>query len=360
MLGSVVASSWLVGASLLGCGSGGAEREPFGGDPNASLQPAPNNFAGAGGQAPGVMGAGGAAPTPMGGAGGAAVPDPNQQPDPNFPPAGGAAGAPVDNPDPNVDPDPNTDPEPDEPMANPIGPVEVGSCTQPKEYNGNGSITYYTFDMGTEVPNCSYAPIQKNPDVVPGISTGDGRYFGAINTTDYNAAAACGACVEVSRDNGRSVVITIVDQCPVGTNPKCQAGHIDLSREAFQQVADLGEGYVGTGNGGQHGSISWRYVPCDGANDSLTYTLKEPDNEVWNQVLIGNHRYPITKVQLQVNGEWRDASRQSYNYWEPPNGDMGTAPYRIRVTDVNGTIIEDEFDHGGGTMTGGTQLPICQ
>ena len=34
--------------------------------------------------------------------------------------------------------------------------------------------------------------------------------------------------VEVTRDGSRKVTITVTDECPIATNPKCKAGHIDL------------------------------------------------------------------------------------------------------------------------------------
>ncbi|HSC85888.1 MAG TPA: carbohydrate binding domain-containing protein, partial [Polyangiaceae bacterium] len=111
----------------------------------------------------------------------------------------------------------------------------------------NGSITWYTFDQGTAAigdVNCSYG-IAQNPDRVNHIATQGGTYFGAINTTDYATAAACGACVEVSRPaQNKKVVVTVVDQCPVATNPKCVKGHIDLSKAAFLQLGTESEGYI--------------------------------------------------------------------------------------------------------------------
>src|SRR5690606_33296401 len=108
--------------------------------------------------------------------------------------------------------------------------------------SANGSITWYRFDQGTTAlgdVNCSYG-IHESPDRVNHVATGDGQYFGAINTADYANSAACGACVEIQRvDTGQSVTVTIVDQCPIGSNPKCVAGHIDLSQAAFQQLGNL-------------------------------------------------------------------------------------------------------------------------
>jgi expansin (peptidoglycan-binding protein) len=219
----------------------------------------------------------------------------------------------------------------------------------------SGSVTYYYLDQGTTVVHCSYAELGRNPDVIAHVATGGGQYFGAINTADYAASATCGACVEVTRDGSKSVTVTIVDECPIATNPKCTPGHIDLSREAFKQIGAESEGYLGTGNGGLVGQISWKYVPCP-AGSNVFFKLKEPSNGNWNAVLVVGHRYPITKVQVNVDGNWIDAARQDYNYWLPPNGHMGTSPYQIRVTDVNGAVLEGAVALSGADQDSGQQF----
>src|SRR5690606_33187305 len=112
--------------------------------------------------------------------------------DPDTPVEDGAAGQT------SMDPVMN---EPQDPTSSP------GQCNDHGGYNGNGSVTYYYFDQGSAEVNCSYAITGRNPDSVAHIATGNGQYFGAMNTADYNNAATCGACVEVTRDGGRSVVV---------------------------------------------------------------------------------------------------------------------------------------------------------
>src|SRR5689334_232827 len=70
-------------------------------------------------------------------------------------------------------------------------------CAHPfPEYTANnGSVTYYTFSMGSPAVNCGFAVTGQNPDAVAHVATGAGKYFGAMNTADYNNAATCGACV---------------------------------------------------------------------------------------------------------------------------------------------------------------------
>jgi len=239
------------------------------------------------------------------------------------------------------------------------GPSVVpGQCDSDLGGAQNGSATFYTFSMGTSLVNCSFGTHQGNPDRVDFVATGDGQYFAAINTADYNTAATCGACIEVTRDGNRRVTVTVVDQCPVATNSKCRPGHLDLSRAAFLQIGSESEGYLGTSNGGMHGQISWKYVPCE--NDgNVHFRLKEPTNQNWNQLLVENYKFAITKVEVRVNGTWVNATRHEYNFWEPPNGTFGSPPYRVRVTDINGTVLEDLVDLASGDQEAENQM-TCQ
>jgi expansin (peptidoglycan-binding protein) len=237
------------------------------------------------------------------------------------------------------------------------GPACASSL--PEYTKDDGSVTFYTFDQGSSAVNCGFDILGQSPDVVAHVATGGGRWFGAMNTADYDTAATCGACVEVTRDGTRKVTITIVDQCPTNGNPLCTPGHIDLSKEAFLQIGDEVEGYLGTGNGASKGAISWRYVPCP-TTEGLSFRLKEPTNQYWNQILVEGQRYAVAKLEVEVSGQWVSAVRQSYDYWQAGDGNMGQAPYHVRVTDVNGQVVEASLDLTGGDQTTSAQFPICQ
>ncbi|WP_437673896.1 expansin EXLX1 family cellulose-binding protein [Sorangium sp. So ce131] len=232
------------------------------------------------------------------------------------------------------------------------------SCSYPSGYT-DGSITWYTLDMGSTEVNCSYQITGRNPDVVAHVPFGGGQYFAAMNTADYDSAAMCGACVEVTRDDGRSVQAMVVDQCPIATNPKCTAGHIDLSKNAFLQIGEEREGYLGTTHGGAAGKISWKYIPCPSAGD-VSFRLKDEDNRYWNEILVEGHSHPIEKVEVEINGAWQAATRQSYNYWVVGDGNMGAPPYHVRATDINGSTVEARLELKGGAQSAGAQLAACQ
>jgi expansin (peptidoglycan-binding protein) len=249
------------------------------------------------------------------------------------------------------------------------GTCEPVACNQAAMLSSNnGGVTVYWFNQGTysnprqadEDVNCSFgsdgsAQGTGQQDRVFNIP--DETMFGAINGNDYANAGACGACVELRNPNGnRSVTITVVDSCLTGNNnPTCTAGHIDLSRAAFEQLTGQNTGDI---NG-----ISWNFVPCPG-EAGVQFQLKEPTNQYWNQFLVVGHRYPIAKAEVEMEpGRWVEARRETYNYFFPPEGnageggDMGT--YRVRVTDVNGAIVEEQLELREGLQGGSGQFG-CQ
>ena len=191
-----------------------------------------------------------------------------------------------------------------------------------------GEATYYTFADGTG--NCGF-------DASP-----DDLMIGAMNHADYAGSAVCGACVALTGPNA-TITIRIVDQCP--------EGNIDLSPEAFEQIAELVAGRV---------PISWQYVSCD-VGGPIRYHWKEGSNQWWTAVQLRNHANRVAAVEyLDEAGAWREVPRVDYNFFVADWG-MGPGPYSLRVTDVYGHVLEDTgIAHvEGGDVAGAGQFPAC-
>ncbi len=199
----------------------------------------------------------------------------------------------------------------------------------PAEHMGDG--TYYDADGSG---NCSFP-----------ASPGD-LMVGAMNHTDYAGSAPCGACARVVGPAGE-ITIRIVDQCP-----ECAPGDIDLSPQAFEQVAELSAGRV---------PITWTYVPCE-VSGPIVYHFKEGSNQWWTAVQIRNHRHAIARFEyLGDDGSFHEVPRLDYNYFVEDSG-MGPGPYTFRVTDVWGHVVEDSgiaFVEAGDAP-GAAQFPECQ
>jgi expansin (peptidoglycan-binding protein) len=193
----------------------------------------------------------------------------------------------------------------------------------PPEAMGQG--TFYNANGGG---NCSF---ETSPNDL---------LVAAMNEIDYNIAAWCGACVEVTGPNG-TVIVRIVDRCP-----GCTHGDLDLSREAFAMIAPLSAGRV---------PITWHEVACN-VTGPVAYHFKEGSSAFWTAIQVRNHRYPI--ASLEVNG--RFVSRVSYNYFVEMDG-LGPGPYAVRVTDTRGHVLEDPQIVLGDNVTrpGSAQFPTC-
>jgi len=166
----------------------------------------------------------------------------------------------------------------------------------------------------------------------------------AMNVAEYGTAAYCGAYVHVTGPRGE-VTVRIVDLCP-----GCQAGHLDLSEEAFSQIADLAQGRV---------SIEWQVVSPVLAGP-IAYHFYAGSNQWWTAVQIRNHRNPIAKLEYRkADGQWVSVPRTSYNYFVQTNPGMGPGPYTFRVTDSYGNVLTDSgVPHvDGGTVNGSSQFP---
>jgi len=199
--------------------------------------------------------------------------------------------------------------------------------------NGNpvhqGVATYYD---ATGAGACSFDPSPNDLMVA------------AMNAPDYDNAAVCGEYVSVSGPLG-AVNVRIVDLCP-----ECQTGHLDLSPQAFAQIADLPQGIV---------PITWQVISPPLAGP-IAYHFKDGSNQWWTAVQIRNHRNPIARFEyLQAPNHWVSVPRTAYNYFVQTNPGMGPGPYTFRVTDSYGNVLSDSgipaMDNG--TVNGGGQFP---
>jgi expansin len=193
-----------------------------------------------------------------------------------------------------------------------------------------GIATYYD---ATGAGACSFDP-----------SPGD-LMVAAMNAEEYDNARVCGAYVRVTGPSG-AVTVRIVDLCP-----ECKAGHLDLSREAFARIADPVLGRV---------AINWQVVSPE-LTGPIAYHFKDGSNQWWTAVQVRNHRNPVATLEyLTSGGEWVTVPRTAYNYFVQTGPGMGPGPYRFRVTDLYGNLLEDgSIPHReNGSVEGAGQFPF--
>jgi expansin (peptidoglycan-binding protein) len=192
-----------------------------------------------------------------------------------------------------------------------------------------GEATYYYATGGGA---CSFDP---SPDDI---------LVAAMNGAEYDDAAWCGAYVNVTGPQG-TVTVRIVDLCP-----GCKAGDLDLSEEAFAQIANLAQGRV---------PISWQVVSPD-LSGPIAYHFHSGSNQWWTAVQIRNHRNPVANLEFrQADGTWVTVPRTSWNYFVQTGPGMGLGPFTLRVTDHYGNVLTDSgiVPVPGGSVDGSGQFP---
>ncbi len=180
----------------------------------------------------------------------------------------------------------------------PAPPVSIGEKV-------DGVITFYDGDGRGA---CSY-------------DSGDSD-FAAINAEQWAASAACGTCIEITAPKGKTVVRT-VDLCP-----ECKRGHLDLSRAAFNKLADLSLGRV---------NVTWQAVTCP-VSGSVRLKMKDGSNPYWTAVQVRNSRRPVKTLEVKKGGTWRVLPRTDYNYFLDESG-FGMSAVEVRITADDNTQV---------------------
>lgn len=166
-----------------------------------------------------------------------------------------------------------------------------------------GVATFYDSDGGGA---CSYDP---GPDPLTA----------AMNESDYEGSAACGAYVLVQA-GGKSITVRITNLCPA----PCRPGQLDLSAAAFAMLAPPVKGEI---------PITWTLVSPE-TSKTIAIRYKTGSSQYWCGIQVLDHRNPVARLEVQAGGQWRQLKRAEYNYFLSENGaGCGGA---IAVTDVHG------------------------
>ena len=171
----------------------------------------------------------------------------------------------------------------------------------------SGEATHYVLTPGDG--NCSY----------PGLP--DGGLFVALSPGEYDGSAACGSFIEVTGPDG-SVTAEVVDQCP-----PCQAGHVNLSEQAFERIAPLAAGEV---------PVTYHTIADPPLAGPLSMLVKTGSNPYYLALLPIGTGNPVASVQVSSPGRgWQALTRTSYGYWLAAAG-AGAGPFTVRLTDTAG------------------------
>jgi expansin (peptidoglycan-binding protein) len=203
----------------------------------------------------------------------------------------------------------------------------------------SGEATHYELASGG-MGNCSYP------------SPPAGQLYVALPPSEYGGSAACGSYLQVSGPDG-SVTVEVVDQCP-----ECQAGHIDLSEQAFAEIAPLSAGLV---------PVTYHTIVDPPLPAPLSMLVKAGSSAYYLALLPINNGNPLATVAVsQGSGGWQELSRTTYGYWLASSG-AGPGPFSVRLTDSLGhqatvhgiTISPGVVQSTGTSMYGAAAAPVA-
>ena len=184
-------------------------------------------------------------------------------------------------------------------------------------YQGDG--TQYGGVAGGTGGNCGLPVVSGN------------FYHAAMNQIQYDSSTACGACVRILGPKGE-ITLQIVDRCP-----ECKFGDIDMTTEAFEQLADLKDGRI---------PIKWQYVTCPQAND-IRIVFAPGSGPYYFKAQLRDSYYPISKLEYKKKeGAFQTIHREIYNYFVQEGGidedKQRAGPYHFRITSVTGQTLETD------------------
>jgi expansin len=205
------------------------------------------------------------------------------------------------------------------------GAAANGSATSPPTTN---VVTMQAFGMPHTGDATFYTTADGSGACLYDKNTADVN-IAALNVSDWDGSAWCGACADVTTADGSKMVrVRIVDECP-----DCSPGQLDLHPGAFAQLAPTSAGRI---------SIKWTFVACD-VTGPVRYKYKDGSNPYWTAVQVQNSRYPISKLESSGDGlSWTEAARQDYNYFLNDHG-FGTSVVHVRITAESGEVLEDNL-----------------
>lgn len=215
---------------------------------------------------------------------------------------------------------------------------------------GGGALTYYWFAQGTYQEGGYYQTACGHRGTAAGTvdtvrNIGTPNYYVAFpgaSPENFTNRDKCGACIKIT-NGGRSVVATVIDQCPISSNPLCaQAGHLDLSKTAFDQLGFS----VGNPTG-----VTWEFVPCPVTGNVIVRV--KPGNP--DQLYIENVILAVKSVTM--NGQ--QATRLSYGAWDLPGNAAGAT---LTLTDASNrtlTVRVPGSAAAGQDVDTGVQFPKC-
>src|SRR5690606_38324065 len=85
--------------------------------------------------------------------------------------------------------------------------------------------------------------------------------------------------------------------------------------------------------------ITWTLVSC-AVNGAVAFQYKDGSNQWWTAVQVRNHKYPITKFEVDKGDGFVELARTDYNYFLDEAG-FGAESVSVRITASTGQTLVD-------------------
>jgi hypothetical protein len=176
------------------------------------------------------------------------------------------------------------------------------------------------------------------------------RYYAAVDSTTFDTAQACGACIRIQASNIalEAIVVNLGSSRLAPDRPR-----LGVSRASLTLLLPDGSTFVPEG-------IPWTFTSCSSATEGMIFTLQQGSSTTYAALLVQNHRYRIQKAEYRSGAAFRALVRTTYNSWVAQTG-MGAGPFTIRLTDINGAVVEQTGIPLSVEMPfrGQAQFPVC-
>ncbi|MEC3957876.1 expansin EXLX1 family cellulose-binding protein [Nocardia sp. CDC153] len=191
------------------------------------------------------------------------------------------------------------------PAPSSVTPQQI-QTTESQPAPEQGEARFYAFSQGVA---CSL------PDLPL-----DGYYVG-VPTGQYDGSAPCGSYVDIDGPLG-SVRAEVVDRCPA-----CAPNQYDLSRSAFEAIANSADGVA---------KVRISRVRDPNPAPELVYRVEPSSSPSWISILFSGTGNPVAQVSLKPDSgrDYVPLRRGNDNYWSASG--LGSGPFTAEVTDIYG------------------------
>jgi len=157
----------------------------------------------------------------------------------------------------------------------------------------------------------------------------EGIYLAGLENAHNGDGQLCDACVRVTTDAGKSLTLRVV------TTGITTPNSIDVSPAAFG-ILDSGE---------YPRAMSWHVTKCPDNGENLYYQFQTGANVWWTSLWVRNPALPLDSVEVRSanHPEWTALTRGGDGTYTDSAG-FGEGPFTLRVTAIDGQILEDAFD----------------